>query len=71
MKDDAPKNSTADDSTTFKVPAGTPLKPAGNISVRHEEKLPEATEVKLIHPRRPLPATPESVSSDLPRDRDE
>ena len=67
MKDDAPKNSPANEPGS---PAGTPLKPAGNMTVRHEDKPPEAPEVRRIHPRRPLPAVPESVPEGSPRDLD-
>jgi len=70
MKDDAPKKSPADESGPFQPPAGAPLKPAGNMTVRHEEKPPEAPEVRRIHARRPLPAIPESIPEDSPRDLD-
>jgi hypothetical protein len=71
MKDDAAKTSNTDQSGPFQPPAGTPLKPAGNRTVRHEDKPPEATEVRRIHPRRPLPAIPESIPEDSHRDLDE
>jgi hypothetical protein len=65
MKDDASKNRVNNDPNTFEPAAGTPLKPAGSVTVRHEDKPREGPdEVRRIHPRRPLPTIPDSSPDD-------
>ena len=59
-------------SDSFQPPAGTPLQPAGSVTVPHEDKPREApSEIRRIHPRRPLPATPESTPKDSTQGREE
>jgi hypothetical protein len=70
MEDDAPKKDVTG-SNTFQPPAGIPLKPVGEVTLRHEDKPPEPDEVRRIHPRRPLPLTPDAPPADSDSSREE
>jgi len=49
-----------DHQSVAKSLGAVPLKPAGDVIVKHEEEPPQPPEVKRIHPRRPLPVVPEA-----------
>ncbi len=59
-KDEEEEKQKQSDNRNSSAPLAVPLKPSGNITVRHEDKPPQPPEVKRIHPRRPMPVVPEA-----------
>lgn len=50
-------------------PGEVRLKPAGEKTVKHEEKAPKAPDDKRIHRRRPLPLVPDKPAEGSEEDR--
>jgi hypothetical protein len=46
----------------------SPLRPSGYATIRHEDSPTSPAGVKLIHPRRPMPAVPEAPKTPTPED---